>query len=108
MLAHNAFFLNRTEIADNDARLKRLFADDGVREFLHVHQSEGIEWFNRERFEELVKALYLTGLCTLLTKDTLSAEIISETIRILNEVQEYCDKAEKSGYRTQQFLHTTK
>jgi hypothetical protein len=55
-----------------------------------------------------VKALYLTGLCTLLTKDTLSAEIISETIRILNEVQEYCDKAEKSGYRTQQFLHTTK
>jgi glycosidase len=107
MLVHNAFFLKRTEIVDNDTRMVQLFADDGVREFLHVHQSEDIEWFNREKFEELVKALYLTGLSNLLTKDKVSEEIISETIRILNEVQEYCDRAEKSGYRTQHFLHTT-
>jgi len=104
MLIHKSFFLKRTEIAANDERLERLFADDGVQEFLHVHQHEGIEWFNRERFEELLKALCLTGLCTLVTKATISEEIVSETIRILNEVQEYCDRAEKSGYRTQHFL----
>ena len=107
MLVHDSFFLKLTELADIDARLARLFADDGVREFLHVHKSEGIEWFNRERFEELLKALYLTDICTLVTKDTSTEEIIRETIRILIEVQEYSDRAEKSGYRTQHFLPAT-
>ncbi|MDD2334971.1 MAG: alpha-amylase family glycosyl hydrolase [Geobacteraceae bacterium] len=105
MLVHNSFFLNQMETETADARMEQLFADNGIREFLHVHLSEGIEWFNRERFEELLKALYLTGLCSLVTENTVSAEMISETLRIHKEVREYSDRAEKSGYRTLIFLH---
>jgi glycosidase len=107
MLAQSGFFLERKEIETDHAAMERLFADNDVREFLHVHQSEGIEWFNRERFEELLKVLCLAGLSIFVSEDRASAEIISETLRILTAVQEYCDRAEKSGYRTHHFLHTT-
>ncbi len=107
MLVHNSFFLQQLEIENDEERMERLFADNDVRKFLQAHESKGIEWFNKERFEELLKDLYLAGLSTLLTKDTVSKEIITETLRIFKAVQEYSDRAEKSGYRTDQFLHTT-
>ncbi len=105
MLTHHSFFLQQMALENTDTRMERLFADNVVREFLQVHQSEGIEWFNRERFEEVLKALYLTGLSTLVTGETVSAEMVSETLRIHKEVREYSDRAEKSGYRTLEFLH---
>lgn len=104
MLVHNSFFLNQRKAETADGRMERLFVDNDIRGLLHVHLSEGIEWFNRERFEELLKALYLTGLSTLVTEETVSADMISETLRIHKEVREYSDRAEKSGYRTLIFL----
>jgi hypothetical protein len=107
LLSHNSFFLEGVETAIDVAGMERLFTDRDVREFLLVHQSEGVEWFNRERFEGLMHALYLTALSTLLSKESASTGTISESIRIYKEVQEFCDMAEKSCYRTQQFLNKT-
>ena len=107
MLAHQSFFQEQAGREDEGLRLDRLFADSDAREFLHVHLSEGIEWFHQERFEELLKALYLASLSIFLATDASSAEIVSETLRIDTAVQEYCSKAELAGYRTEQFLHGT-
>ncbi|MHC1697262.1 MAG: alpha-amylase family glycosyl hydrolase [Geobacteraceae bacterium] len=104
MLGHQTFFQKRTEREIASQRMERLFADDDVQKFLYVHLSEGIEWFHRERLEELLTALYLAALSTFLSADTTSAAIISETLRIHTAVQEDCFKAEKAGYRTLQFL----
>jgi len=104
MLVHQSFFREQAGRAAECPWLERLFADSNVREFLHVHLSEGIEWFHQEGFEELLTALYLASLSIFLTTDAASAEIVSETLRIHTAVREYCSKAELAGYRTQQFL----
>jgi hypothetical protein len=108
MLAHNSFFLELPDAKEGDAHIKRLLTDSGARDFLHIHQSEDIEWFNKERFEELLKALFLTGICTLATEGIASPEMVSEALRINKLVREYSDRAEKSGYRTLHFLHGCK
>lgn len=107
MLAHPSFFRDQTENEEKCPRLEQLFAGSDVREFLQVHLSEGIEWFNKERFEVLLNALYLTNLCIFLATDADSAEIVSETLRLHTAVREYCSRAELAGYRTERFLRVT-
>ena len=104
MLAHQSFFRKPAGREKASPPLERLFADSDVREFLHVHFSAEIEWFHRERFEALLYALYLASISLFLSVETASAEIVSETLRIHQAVQDYCCKAELAGYRTEQFL----
>jgi len=104
LLVHHAFFLEEPALDTIDDRLKRLFDDHAVREFLLVHLSEDIEWFNRERFEELMQALLLTGLATLLERGKTVAETFEESIHLLDEVQMYCSRAKHSLYRTSLLL----
>jgi len=107
MLTHQAFFQEPTGRDTECPRMERLFADGDVQEFLHVHLSEGIEWFHQERFEVLLNVLYLASLSIFLATDAASAEIVSETLRIHTAVREYRAMAESAGYRTRQFLRVT-
>lgn len=107
MLAHQSFLQERSEKETGDAGIDRLFTESDVRDFLHIHLSEGIEWFNKERFEELLQALYLARLTTFLAADTLPTERISEILRIHSAVTDFSAKAERAGYRTLSFLQTS-
>lgn len=99
LLVHHAFFLEDPG-PGKERRLKLLFESPAVREFLLVHLSDDIEWFNKERFEELLQALFLAGLATLLERGGQIAEVCEESIRMNETLQYFCRQAEQAHYRT--------
>ncbi len=107
LLRHNSFFLKQAEGEHGEGLMQQLFSDNDIREFLLVHQSGNIEWFNRERFEELMQALFLTAIGLLVEEGSASAEVFRECIRIRKETEHYCDSAEESHYQTGLFLDIT-
>ena len=74
------------------------------REFLQVHESGGVEWFNKESFEELSEWLSILGLLLpdklSLTAGTLSASMAQAE----KELSHYIGLAAHAGYRTGLFL----
>lgn len=107
LLRQKSFFGKPAEEEHGGELMKRLFSDNDIRAFLLVHQSENIEWFNKERFEELMQALFLTAIGRYLEEGPASAEIVKESIRISKAVEKYSDAAEKSGYQTALLLAMT-
>ncbi len=80
-------------------RLALLFADPRVRQFLQVHWSDGVEWFNRERFELLVQWLYLMAIIPLGTVSVNKTALVREMVRLHAAAQELVAAAEACGYR---------
>ncbi len=107
MLSQQCYFPELPDSKDDPIMMKQLFANSAVRVFLHIHLSEEIEWFNRERFVILLQALCLADLGLFLKSDPVSTDIIKETLRIHKAVRDYCLRAKAAGYRTSQFLLLT-
>lgn len=99
LLVHHAFFLEEPE-PGKESQLELLFEAPAVREFLLVHLSDDIEWFNKERFEELMQALLLAGFATLLERGKTIAEACEESIRMNEALQYFYRRAEQTHYRT--------
>ncbi|MDA8428754.1 MAG: alpha-amylase family glycosyl hydrolase [Geobacteraceae bacterium] len=78
----------------------QLFSVSACRSFLAVHESRGVEWFNKERFEELGEWLALTGVVDADMR-SLSAKVISAAlVRAEDELRRCCELAAHAGYRT--------
>jgi glycosidase len=97
-LTHQSFFIDDTK-KDMADRLKRLFADRNVGEFILLHWSGGIEWFNKERFEDLIMWLYLTSAASITEKRMKKKTLSEEMVRMHKRVTELFAKAEIAGYR---------
>ncbi len=105
LLAHQSF------LADNDKeggaeRLRRLFNDRNVAEFILLHKSGGVEWFNRERFEDLMLWLYLIAVPSLRAKRGEMKHLPQEMAKRHTTVMELISKAETAGYRSDILLET--
>jgi glycosidase len=74
-----------------------------VRHFLLVNKSEGVEWFNKERFEALVLLFFLTA-AVVASHEKVSGEQVSDVIRLHRAARKLIDDAERAGYRTDIFL----
>lgn len=82
---------------------RSLFDNKLAANFLIVNEYDGIKYFNKERFGELIRWLIINStINTLNSKDFKQKRIIiksaSELLKILNEV------SEKSGYNIEEFI----
>jgi hypothetical protein len=83
--------------------MNALFADELAKQFLLVNRSNGEEWFNKERFEDLMQWLYLTDMISLCAQ-TVDASLTTERFALGYEtVIDYISKAESAHYRTDLF-----
>jgi hypothetical protein len=102
LLTHQAFLADRDAKAGSK-RMNALFDDEKAREFLLVHRNNGVEWFNKERFEDLMLWLYLTDMVSWCA-ETVDESRISEMLALGYEsIIDYVSKAESAHYRTDIF-----
>jgi hypothetical protein len=74
---------------DPDGAWTRLLADDTVREFLGVNEFEGVRYFSKESFEELVDWLFgLSALGGPGADPTASGPALEAAFRRRNEILE--------------------
>jgi glycosidase len=93
------------DLPEKSVTLAAAFSASDCRKFLQIHENGGVEWFNKERFEELAEWL---SIVSLLVPDKLSL-----TAGNLSTVAEKAEKdlnrfiafAAHAGYRTGMFLH---
>lgn len=84
-------------------QMQRLFELEACRKFLLIHDSGGIEWFNKERFEELyewITLLMLVEGCS----EPLSARVVSTRMGAAERALRLGTKlAQDVGYRSRLF-----
>ena len=85
--------------------VERLFGISACCEYMLVHESEGIVWFNKERFEELMLWLFITRLA-----DTFALRPSLHSLSAWfgaadREMRRLTDLAASTGYRTSLFLN---
>ena len=103
LVAHQSLF-SVDEKEGMDDRLRNLFIDEGCAEFLLLHESGGFEWFNKERFEDLILWLYLTTVASITEKTVEKKRLPEEMVRLYVTVMELFVRAETAGYRLDIFL----
>jgi glycosidase len=102
LLSQQEVFTERDEKVAAE-RISALFGDEKTRQFLLVHRSDGNEWFNKERFEDLVKWLGLTYVISH-GPETADEETLHSMIsRIYDNVINLFAKAETAHYQTDIF-----
>jgi hypothetical protein len=91
-------------LSEQSATAASVFTPRACREFLQVHESDGVEWFNRERFEEFSEWLALLAVL-LPDKFTLTAGNLSTAaIQAERELTRSIGMAAHVGYRTGLYL----
>jgi glycosidase len=101
LLEQGTFFAER-EGEEQEVRTKALLSRPDVRDFLLVNESGGAEWFNKERFEALVRLLFLSAVIVA-SHAKVSGEQASSVIHIHRAARKLIDDAERAGYRTDIF-----
>jgi glycosidase len=102
LLEQETYFAEREGEAQSP-RAKVLLDRPDVRDFLLVNESGGAEWFNKERFEALIRLLFLTAVVA--TSHEKGAGVqINDVIRYYRAARKLIDDAEHAGYRTDIFL----
>ncbi len=79
-----------------------VFEDPTGRRFLAVNTYQEVEWFNRERFSDLVGALCASAAVRSVTADP--ADAIAEVARACDAARLLIAAAEASDYRVADFL----
>jgi glycosidase len=99
ILLEQESFLAKDERLDKAARTQGLLGRPTVRDFLLVNESGGSEWFNKERFEALMRLLFLAAAVG--TQDGKgSGARMDEIVRLHQTVLKLIDDAGRAGYRT--------
>ena len=102
LLAHQYLVAGKDE-KDLTQPVKTLFEDEKARRFLLVHWSNGSEWFNKERFEDLTGWLYLTDMFSYCAKPLDDKSLRQIITRGHAVVMDLSAKAETARYRTDIF-----
>lgn len=82
----------------------RLFSPAAGRDFMQVHESSGVEWFNKERFEELSQWLKMTELANLAAQRPVVRTLTAWLAKTERELKLQAEMAAHAGYRTGLFL----
>jgi glycosidase len=84
--------------------VERLFSIAACRRFLLVHESGGVVWFNKERFEELVAWLFIVGLSDAVKGESSSRTVSGWLGAAGRESRRLSALAAHTGYRVPLFL----
>ncbi len=99
-------FENGMEFKTNEQMrlaIEHLISFEPVARYLDIHPFQGIYYFNKERFEELVFWLYILGLLEYCPRP---ARKCKQKITAMKRAENLCKKAEKAGYRWFDFLES--
>jgi hypothetical protein len=105
LLGHHTLLLDQPQDCGGE-RLGELLRDSGVRAFIHIHVSDGQEWFNRERFEDLIGWLFLTAAVPVEETGMEGRPAVERLFRLHDAAQCLIRDAEKAGYRPDVLLET--
>ena len=101
LTAHQRWF-ERGPGIDRDEVLSSLFRDNDAQRALQVNRHQGILWFNKEAFEQLIWWMFVTAtvVCSSTSPDRPAAEIFTlwETVNKLRQA------SEASGYQVERLL----
>lgn len=89
---------------DLDRILPALLADPDTQTYLGCNWYGGVQWFNRERFESLLRALYAAGAVTTAEKEEGTAGVAGRVADLHALLADCRRKAGESGFRFQEFL----
>jgi hypothetical protein len=93
------------DLPEKSVTLAAVFSASDCRKFLQIHESGGVEWFNKERFEELAEWL---SIVSLLVPDKLSltaGNLSTLAAEAEKELNRSIALAAHAGYRTGLFLN---
>jgi hypothetical protein len=88
------------DVLQESHRAATLLRNHDVRKFIQVHHSEGIEWFNRERYEDLSGWLFLSAAAKALACAENRRGGTGLLLRLHESLMLLVKDAEKAGYRT--------
>ncbi len=102
LTSHQRWFAAETPDARSRAYqvLEALLKDDEVQQFLQVNRYQGVLWFNKEAFEQLLWWLLLVAVVEI-SADPDGAE---EVLACYNIVEQLRQAGEKSGYQVEKLL----
>ncbi|MEW5767283.1 MAG: alpha-amylase family glycosyl hydrolase [bacterium] len=87
------------------ARIKDILKDPDVQGYIHLNRYEGVLYFHKESFEELIYWLFVVSTVDFISRSTLVEETIPAGIVNRYEiVREFIQAAEKAGYRMEAML----
>ncbi|HEX9078509.1 MAG TPA: alpha-amylase, partial [Desulfuromonadaceae bacterium] len=86
------------------SHLETVFGDAGCRAFMLVHESSGVEWFNKERFEELLAWLAVASLAERSAKPPAGRTLTAWMNESEEELTRAAELAAHAGYRCGLFL----
>ena len=87
------------------AKLELLLKDGEVRQFLQINQCNGIWWFNKEAFEEMLWWLMMVAALTIGSDPLRPVNgVIEELERCHSMIQEWQQAEEKSEYQVEKLL----
>jgi glycosidase len=85
--------------------LNSLLKDDDVREFLQVNQHNGIFWFNKESFEELLFWLMLTAFVEIASSPQRPpTEVVKQINKCYGLIQAFQEAEKQSDYQVEKLL----
>ena len=89
--------------------LEALLQDKEVNQYIHINRYQGILWFNKEAFEELIIGLFLIGLIQIHYQYEEKPDIISRKITpVIQIIQALLINATNSEYQIEKLLELTK
>ncbi len=80
------------------------FGTPAGRAFMQVHQSDGIEWFNKERYEELLEWLTVTALLEHGSRLPAARTVATRSTALAAEEEKLRELASGAGYRSAMLL----
>ena len=83
--------------------IENLISFEPVARYLDIHPFEGVYYFNKERFEELVYWMYFLSLLEACPKPVRKCR---QKLNAMKKAENLCKKAEKTGYRWFDFLES--
>ncbi|MEI6205250.1 MAG: alpha-amylase family glycosyl hydrolase [Desulfuromonadales bacterium] len=81
------------------------FSSSVSREFLHVHENGGMEWFNKECFEEMAEWLSILGFLVSDKHSPAAGKVSALAAQAEKELNHSIGLAANVGYRSGLFLH---
>jgi hypothetical protein len=90
------------------AVLDSILKDDEVQEFIRMNRHDGILWFNKESFEELLFWLMLTAVMEIgFSPQRLPTDAVKEIEECYTVIQKFQEAERKSEYQVEKLLAAT-
>ena len=85
--------------------LKDTIVQQEMQQYLNINRYQDILWFNQERFEILIKWLYILGFIEIGTKPKISAnKFVEESINLFKEIKVLSELVKNSEYKIDKLL----